>query len=83
MSVWDRRAIPNAFLDPITREIMSDPVTTIDGHTYEHRSIEKWFALGNRTSPVTNLKLGSLKITPNISMKKAIEDFLQESELQG
>jgi hypothetical protein len=66
----------NAFLCPITREIMEDPVMAADGHTYEHRAIAAWFALGRRTSPSTGANIGSNNLIPNVGIRKAIEDFL-------
>eukprot|EP00567_Pseudictyota_dubia_P017663 CAMPEP_0197460846 /NCGR_PEP_ID=MMETSP1175-20131217/54991_1 /TAXON_ID=1003142 /ORGANISM="Triceratium dubium, Strain CCMP147" /LENGTH=172 /DNA_ID=CAMNT_0042996017 /DNA_START=34 /DNA_END=548 /DNA_ORIENTATION=+ len=32
----------DAFLCPITREIMTDPVICADGHTYERHAIDMW-----------------------------------------
>lgn len=72
------RGIPSAFLDPITREIMRDPVTTIDGHCYERKFIEAWFTQGHRTSPITNLPLSSTIVVPNLALKQAIDDFFAE-----
>jgi hypothetical protein len=66
----------NAFLCPITREIMEDPVMTVDGHTCERRAIAAWFALGRRTSPSTGANIGSTNLIPNFGMRKAIEEFL-------
>ena len=33
-------------LCPITQTAMSDPAVALDGHTYERRAIEQWFARG-------------------------------------
>ena len=33
---------------------MTDPVMTADGQTYERAEIERWFAAGHTTSPLTN-----------------------------
>jgi hypothetical protein len=53
-------------------EVMRDPVITADGQTYERTEIEKWFALGNRTSPLTGEELPSTNLLPNIALRKAI-----------
>ena len=38
-----RRALPPAeYLCPITQDVMVDPVSTCDGHTYERAAIERW-----------------------------------------
>ena len=51
--------IPLAFICPITQTVMQDPVSTMDGHVYEHYAIEQWFVTGNTRSPVTNNPLGT------------------------
>ena len=44
---------PKLFLCPISQDVMKDPVLTTAFQTYERESIEKWFALGHRTDPIT------------------------------
>ena len=34
--------MPDEYLCPITTEIMTDPVTTLDGFTYERAAIAEW-----------------------------------------
>ena len=51
-------------LCPISYDVFNDPVTAEDGHVYERRAIEEWYARGHRTSPMTNLPCGT-KLTPN------------------
>jgi hypothetical protein len=36
--------------------------------------IERWFALGNRTSPLTGAELPSTLLFPNIALHNAIHD---------
>lgn len=59
----------------ITQEVMRDPVTTVDGHTYERKAIEKWLNL-KRTSPATGLTLPSKKLTPNHALRSIIQEFV-------
>jgi hypothetical protein len=68
--------IPDAFLCPITYEIMINPVICADGHTYEETAIRAWLAIKN-TSPKTNLPLRSRDVTPNYALKTAIADWRQ------
>lgn len=68
---------PNAFLCPITQELMTDPVATADGMVYERNAIEMWFRTpkcGNR-SPVTNEPLPSRTVSENRPLRKAIEEY--------
>ena len=67
--------IPGIFMCPITRLQMTDPVMTSDGHTYERKAIEKWFADGNNTSPSTGCALVSLTVVPNYSIKKGMDQW--------
>ena len=53
---------------------MDNPVLTADGQTYERREIETWLRT-HRTSPLTNLRLANKTLTPNIALRKAIEEY--------
>lgn len=66
--------ILDGFICPITFAIMEDPYSTIDGHTFEKNAIEVWLKK-NDTNPVTNKKLESKQLIPNIALKKAIDEF--------
>ena len=56
---------PPSFLCPISRELMRDPVTLADGHSYERENIEQWFSAHN-TSPITGAVLANLSLTPKV-----------------
>jgi U-box domain len=71
--------IPPHYICPITHEIMRDPVFTADGHTYERQAIEEWFRRGHSTSPLTNNALPHRILTPCISLKDMITEFLSEN----
>jgi len=61
----------DSFLCPITRDVMEDPVSAKDGHTYEREAIEMWFH-NNSRSPKTNEQI-STELIPNYALKSAIE----------
>jgi len=69
--------IRDEFVCPITRQIMREPVTAADGHTYDHNAISRWLANHN-TSPKTGEELPSHILLPNFNLKRLIEDFLIE-----
>ena len=46
------RKVPEELLDPLTLEVMNDPVICADGHSYERANIERWL-LDRDTSPRT------------------------------
>lgn len=70
--------IPIDFCCPISQTLMTDPVKTSDNFTYDRKSIEMWFSYGKVTSPLTNLPLNNINLTPNIHLKKLIVEFLNE-----
>jgi hypothetical protein len=65
---------PPSFLCPIGCEIMRDPVTCADGHSYE-RTIERRLATHNR-SPKTGAQLPDKALIPNHALRNAVEEWL-------
>ena len=61
------------------QEIMHDPHVAEDGFTYEKEALLGWLENGRETSPMTNLKLTHLHLTPNHSLRSAIQDWLCKS----
>ena len=69
-------AVPEIFLCPITTELMRDPVSTIDGLTYERSAIEQWLQTSN-TSPLTGAVLESPLLIPCVIVRGQIQDLLE------
>ena len=69
--------IPNHYCCPILQEIMTDPVKTVDGFTYERNAIETWF-LHRVSSPLTGLDLPSQVLVPNTELANLIADFIKK-----
>ena len=59
---------------PITAEIMTDPVSTLDGFTYERAAITEWLRTKD-TSPKTGATLESKALIPNYSLRSIIRAF--------
>ncbi|OPJ89178.1 bromodomain adjacent to zinc finger domain protein 2B isoform E [Patagioenas fasciata monilis] len=76
-------AVPEEFLCPITRELMKDPVIAADGYSYEKEAMESWISTNRRSSPMTNLPLPSLLLTPNRTLKMAIGRWLETQREHG
>ncbi|XP_073926988.1 WD repeat, SAM and U-box domain-containing protein 1 isoform X3 [Castor canadensis] len=72
--------IPDEFICPITRELMTDPVIASDGYSYEKEAMENWISKKKRTSPMTNLVLPSVVLTPNRTLKMAINRWLETQQ---
>ncbi|XP_021955888.1 uncharacterized WD repeat-containing protein alr3466 isoform X2 [Folsomia candida] len=71
-------AAPVEFFCPITHDIMIEPVTTCDSHTYERQAITEWFLTGKTTSPLTNIELHIMTLTPNFELQNRISEFLSQ-----
>ena len=69
--------VPDDFICPITSEIMTDPVSTSDGFTYERAAITEWFRTKD-TSPKTGTKLESKSLYPNHLVRSMIRAFAEK-----
>ena len=75
-------AVPDEYICPITSEIMTDPVTTLDGFTYERAAITEWLRTKD-TSPKTGATLESKKLIANHSLRSMIRRFNESRTAQG
>ena len=70
----EAREVPDDFICPITAEIMTDPVSTSDGFTYERAAITEWLRTKD-TSPKTGATLESKALIPNLMARSMIRAF--------
>lgn len=71
-------SIPNAFLCPISLELMEDPVITPSGISYEREHITKWMMEHQNTDPLTRVAFSQEDLIPNLNLKEAIEDYKRD-----
>jgi hypothetical protein len=76
LKLYNKNEIPDEFKCQITRDIMSDPVITVDGHSYEREAIQQWLSLHN-TSPKTGVSLYTTRLFPNHALRSRIENWSQ------
>ena len=69
------RQVPEAFVCPITGDVIRDPVMLCDGHSYERQAIETWLQQAQR-SPMTNEELESRTVVRNHALRAAIESLV-------
>jgi hypothetical protein len=75
---------PHEFLCPISMELMTDPVVLVETkQTYDRASIAHWFALGNKTDPLTNLPLESPAMEPDRALRVKIEAWQARQRVGG
>lgn len=60
------------FLCPITHDVMTDPVVSADGYTYERVAIARWFET-SRKSPVTGQTLPHTDLVANHSVRTLLK----------
>ncbi|XP_060189086.1 U-box domain-containing protein 34 isoform X4 [Lycium barbarum] len=65
---------PSQYFCPILQEVMEDPHIAADGFTYEHGAIKAWVDRHN-VSPVTKQRLQHKMLTPNRTLRLAIQDW--------
>ena len=58
------------------QQVMRDPVTAADGHTYDRGAIAHWMQ-ANSTSPITHQPLANKHLTPNAQAKSALNRVKQ------
>ncbi|KAJ0489224.1 putative U box domain, armadillo-like helical, Zinc finger, RING/FYVE/PHD-type [Helianthus annuus] len=77
--------IYDAFICPLSKQIMKDPVSIENGQTFEREAIEKWFneCRENNRKLVCPLTLKELKTTdmnPSIALRNTIEEWSARNE---
>ncbi|KAK9059870.1 hypothetical protein SSX86_020574 [Deinandra increscens subsp. villosa] len=77
--------IYDAFICPLSKQIMRDPVSIENGQTFEREAIEKWFnecKESNRklVCPLTNKELKTTDMNPSIALRNTIEEWNTRNE---
>ena len=69
-------SIPGDLIDPISYELMRDPVVAADGITYDRESIEEWFRISDY--PPNNVDIRSKALVPNVTVRRQLLEFLEK-----
>ncbi|XP_067622245.1 E3 ubiquitin-protein ligase CHIP isoform X2 [Eurosta solidaginis] len=75
-----KRDIPDYLCGKISFEILTDPVITPSGITYERKDIEEHLQRVGHFDPVTRVKLTQDQLIPNFSMKEVVDSYIAENE---
>jgi STIP1 family protein 1 len=75
----EKREIPEYLIDPISFEIMHDPVITKTGQSYERATIVEHLKR-NPTDPLSREPLRVDELRPNVNLKKACDEFWEGSK---
>lgn len=85
-SLNSMKLIPKDFICPLTLDIMINPVTDIQGISYEKSALVDWIntqinQFGQAVSPITKQTLTIDDLRPNLALKNQIETFCNENPL--
>lgn len=77
--------IYDAFVCPLTKQVMRDPVTLENGQTFERDAIEKWFKECRESGrklvcPLTLQELKSTELNPSMALRNTIEEWTTRNE---
>ena len=77
--------IYDAFVCPLTKQVMRDPVTLENGQTFEREAIEKWFKECRESGrklvcPLTLQELKSTELNPSMALRNTIEEWTARNE---
>ena len=70
--------IPEYFCCAISMDIMTDPVVTPNGISYERHLIEEHIRQNGAVDPVTRDRLTIDMLRPNVGLRAAIDHFLEQ-----
>lgn len=70
------RHVPDAFFGKISFEIMTDPVVTNSGITYDRAELRDHLKTIGKFDPLTRQPLEEKDLIPNLALKEVINDFL-------
>lgn len=76
---WLALSAPAAFLCPLTLQLMTDPVVTPSGMTFNRESIQAWVE-HHHTDPATGAALHSGQLYPNLTLRDLIQKWLVTPE---
>ncbi|KAJ3300579.1 hypothetical protein HK104_009914 [Borealophlyctis nickersoniae] len=74
-----KREVPDYFTGKISFEIMTDPVITPSGITYDRTEILQHLRKIGQFDPLSRKPMTEADLIPNLSLKEAIDDFLDKN----
>ena len=72
------QVVPDYVVDPISFEIMHDPVTTPSGASFERAGIVQYIKQSG-VDPLTREPISLTSLRPNYGLKAACDDFLDKN----
>ncbi|KAF5740965.1 U-box domain-containing protein 44 [Tripterygium wilfordii] len=77
--------IYDAFVCPLTKQVMRDPVNLENGQTFEREAVQMWFKERKESGrrplcPLTHKELRSTELKPSIALRHTIEEWTARNE---
>jgi hypothetical protein len=72
--------VPYYLMCPISLDLMTDPVISPSGISYDRDNIEEWL-LTNNTEPITMIALSVEQLYPNRSLRDTIEYYRRNHQM--
>ena len=69
--------VPSHFVCPLSLKLFIDPVSTVEGFTYERAEITPWLEQGKLTSPSTNMPLAATNLIPSMAIRAGVISFIE------
>ena len=75
-------SVPRSFLCPISMELMTQPVVSPSGITYDRQSLANWIE-AHHTDPATQAPLKIDHLYPNLVLRDMIQEWLVAHRFLG
>lgn len=77
-----------SFKCPLSHALFLDPVSMVDGHTYDRDGAEEHIRIERSAerpikSPTTGAVLGNATLTPNVALRSALESAIEMGSIDG
>lgn len=70
--------VPEWMLDPISFDILRDPVVTPSGITYEKSTLMECLQKNGYKDPISRTSLHAVDLVPNLALKESVREYVQE-----
>ncbi|KAJ3105211.1 Mismatch repair protein msh3 [Phlyctochytrium planicorne] len=74
-----KREVPEAFLGKISFELMTDPVISPSGITYDRTEILQHLNKIGKWDPLARIPISEKDLIPNLALKEVIDEFLDKN----
>mmetsp|Transcript_129807 Transcript_129807/g.193253 ORF Transcript_129807/g.193253 Transcript_129807/m.193253 type:complete len:184 (-) Transcript_129807:40-591(-) len=74
---------PEEYLCPLSHQLMTDPVVSVHGDTFQRDAILCWLAMDNDCCPFSGNPMSVQDIIPNYALRTRIQSWMDENGISG